>query len=143
ARAGGGGGTGGGRGARGRGARGPRPGDTGPAGTPITSRWLELSAGPGERPPWNPPTAKGPVPSSRGLGPAGPGERPPWNPPTAVVELARASGLPLLARPDPMGAQTTGLGEVLGRALDARVDRILVGLGGVPASDAGTSGLCA
>jgi hypothetical protein len=34
-------------------------------------------AGPGGRPPWNPPVAQGPVPSSRGLGPAGPEERPP------------------------------------------------------------------
>jgi len=59
------------------------------------------------------------------------------------VELARASGLPLLARPDPLGAQTTGLGEVLGRALDARVDRILVGLGGSAATDGGTGALAA
>jgi len=99
------------------GARWHRARVTGPAGIPITSRWLELGAGPGERPP--------------------------WNPPTAVVELARASGLPLLARPDPLGAQTTGLGEVLGRALDARVDRILVGLGGSAATDGGTGALAA
>ena len=125
------------------GARWHRARVTGPAGTPITSRWLELGAGPGERPPWNPPTAQGPATKERGLGPAGPGERPPWNPPTAVVELARASGLPLLARPDPLGAQTTGLGEVLGRALDARVDRILVGLGGSAATDGGTGALAA
>ena len=60
-----------------------------------------------------------------------------------MVELARASGLPLLARPDPVGAQTTGLGEVLGRALDARTDRILVGLGGSAATDGGTGALTA
>jgi glycerate kinase len=51
--------------------------------------------------------------------------------------------LPLLARPDPMGAQTTGLGEVLGRALDAGVGRILVGLGGSAATDGGTGALAA
>src|SRR6516225_10103667 len=44
---------------------------------------------------------------------------------TAVAELARSSGLPLLPRPDPMGAQTTGLGEVLGRALAALGARFL------------------
>lgn len=59
------------------------------------------------------------------------------------MELARASGLPLLARPDPMGAQTTGLGEVLGRALDAGADRMLVGLGGSAATDGGTGALAA
>ena len=57
------------------------------------------------------------------------------------MELARASGLPLLARPDPMGAQTTGLGELLGRALDAGVGRILVGLGGSASTDGGTGAL--
>jgi len=62
---------------------------------------------------------------------------------TSVTELARSSGLPLLARPDPMGAQTTGLGEVLGRALDAGADRILVGLGGSAATDGGTGALAA
>jgi glycerate kinase len=59
------------------------------------------------------------------------------------VELARASGLPLLARPDPMGAQTTGLGELLGRALGAGMGRILVGLGGSAATDGGAGALTA
>jgi len=62
---------------------------------------------------------------------------------TSVTELAGASGLPLLARPDPMGAQTTGLGQVLGRALDAGAARILVGLGGAAATDGGTGALAA
>ena len=62
---------------------------------------------------------------------------------TAVTELARSSGLPLLASPDPMGAQTTGLGEVLGRALDAGADRIVVGLGGSAATDGGAGALAA
>jgi glycerate 2-kinase len=70
-------------------------------------------------------------------------ELPPPGANTAVVELARASGLPLLARPDPMGAQTTGLGELLSRALDAGVGRILVGLGGSASTDGGTGALAA
>jgi glycerate 2-kinase len=57
--------------------------------------------------------------------------------------LARASGLPLLARPDPMGAQTTGLGEILGRALGAGMGRILVGLGGSASTDGGAGALAA
>jgi glycerate 2-kinase len=59
------------------------------------------------------------------------------------VELARASGLPLLARPDPMGAHTVGLGEVLGRALDGGATRILVGLGGSASTDGGSGALTA
>jgi glycerate 2-kinase len=62
---------------------------------------------------------------------------------TAAVELARASGLPLLARPDPMRAQTTGLGELLGVALDEGARRLLVGLGGSAATDGGTGALAA
>jgi glycerate kinase len=87
---------------------------TGPGGAPVIASWLELPASS--------------VPAQAG---------------TAVVELARASGLPLLARPDPMGAQTTGLGEVLGRALDMGVGRVLVGLGGSASTDGGTGALAA
>jgi glycerate kinase len=60
---------------------------------------------------------------------------------TAAVELARASGLPLLAAPDPLGAQTTGLGQVIGHALDAGARQLLVGLGGSAATDGGTGAL--
>jgi glycerate 2-kinase len=88
---------------------------TGPGGAPVTARWLELPGG-------------ADVAAEAG---------------TAVVELARASGLPLLARPDPMGAHTTGLGELLGRALDAGVGRILIGLGGSASTDGGTGALAA
>jgi len=62
---------------------------------------------------------------------------------TAVVELARASGLPLLDHPDPLGAHTTGLGEVLARALDRGATRILAGLGGSASTDGGTGALTA
>jgi glycerate kinase len=61
----------------------------------------------------------------------------------AVAELARASGLTLLARPDPLGAHTIGLGEILGRALDAGASRILAGLGGSASTDGGTGALTA
>jgi glycerate 2-kinase len=62
---------------------------------------------------------------------------------TAAVELARASGLPLLARPDPMHAQTTGLGEVIGQALDHGARAIVIGLGGSASTDGGTGALAA
>jgi glycerate kinase len=61
----------------------------------------------------------------------------------AAVELARASGLPLLARPDPLGAHTTGLGEVIGRALDAGARQVIIALGGSASTDGGTGALAA
>ena len=61
----------------------------------------------------------------------------------AAVELARASGLPLLARPDPLGAHTTGLGEVIGRALDAGAREVMIALGGSASTDGGTGALAA
>ncbi|HLQ54052.1 MAG TPA: glycerate kinase [Streptosporangiaceae bacterium] len=62
---------------------------------------------------------------------------------TAVVELARASGLPLLAGPDPLGAHTTGTGELIGRALDAGAAQIVLALGGSASTDGGTGALTA
>jgi len=100
------------------GARWHRAKVTGPGGAPVTARWLEL-----------------PALQGRGDGAA--------RASTAVVELARASGLPLLARPDPMGAHTIGLGELLSRALDGGMGRILVGLGGSASTDGGTGALAA
>jgi glycerate 2-kinase len=61
----------------------------------------------------------------------------------AAVELARASGLPLLAAPDPLGAQTTGLGEVIGHALDAGARELMIALGGSASTDGGTGALAA
>jgi glycerate kinase len=60
-----------------------------------------------------------------------------------VVELARASGLPLMARPDPLRAQTTGTGELIGRALDAGARRVLITLGGSASTDGGAGALSA
>ncbi|MDX6392539.1 MAG: glycerate 2-kinase [Streptosporangiaceae bacterium] len=61
----------------------------------------------------------------------------------AVVELARASGLPLLPAPDPLGAHTAGLGEVIGHALDLGAAEIVITLGGSASTDGGTGALAA
>ncbi len=139
------------------GARWRRARVTGPGGAPVIARWLELPpelSGPGNGTPGGQRgrgqnsaatlPADRPVPAQHGRGPAARSRGlPPLGANTAVVELARASGLPLLARPDPMGAQTTGLGELLSRALDVGVERISVGLGGSASTDGGTGALAA
>jgi glycerate kinase len=60
---------------------------------------------------------------------------------TAVVELALSSGLPLMARPDPLGATTRGLGEVIAAALDAGATALVIGLGGSASTDGGAGAL--
>lgn len=55
----------------------------------------------------------------------------------AVVELAAASGLPLLGRLDPLGSTTLGSGQVIAAALDAGARRLLIGLGGSASTDGG------
>jgi glycerate 2-kinase len=62
---------------------------------------------------------------------------------TACIELAEASGLPLMPQLDPLGAQTTGTGELIGRALDAGARRIVLALGGSASTDGGTGALTA
>ncbi len=62
---------------------------------------------------------------------------------TAVVELAQSSGLPLMAAPDPLGATTRGLGEVIAAALDAGARSLVVGLGGSASTDGGAGALAA
>jgi glycerate 2-kinase len=62
---------------------------------------------------------------------------------TACIELAQASGLPLMAAPDPLGAQTTGTGELIARALDSGARRVILGLGGVASTDGGSGALTA
>src|SRR3954454_9814511 len=63
---------------------------------------------------------------------------------TAVVEMARAAGLPLLERPDPMGATTRGLGELLAAVVaDPGVQRVMLTLGGSATTDGGTGALAA
>ncbi len=63
---------------------------------------------------------------------------------TAVVEMARASGLALVGGAegnDPIGASTTGTGELLSTAVEAGATRLLVGLGGSATTDGGLGAL--
>ena len=63
---------------------------------------------------------------------------------TAIIEMARASGLVLAGGAegnDPMAATTTGVGELIDRALDAGAKRIIVGLGGSATTDGGLGAL--
>ncbi len=62
---------------------------------------------------------------------------------TAVVELAAASGLPLMRRPDPFRAHTLGFGQAVAAALDRGVERLLLALGGSASTDGGTGLLTA
>ncbi|MEV4611361.1 glycerate kinase [Kitasatospora sp. NPDC049258] len=63
---------------------------------------------------------------------------------TAVVELAVASGLPLLERPAPLTAGTRGTGETIAAALDRhRPRRLLLALGGSAGTDGGAGLLSA
>ena len=59
---------------------------------------------------------------------------------TAVIEMARASGLTLVGGAegnDPIAASTTGVGELIDRALDLGAKRIIVCLGGSATTDGG------
>ncbi len=58
---------------------------------------------------------------------------------TAVLELAAASGLPLLAsdRLDPLHASTYGFGQLLEAARERGVERIIAGIGGSATNDGG------
>ncbi|MFD1708151.1 glycerate kinase [Siminovitchia sediminis] len=58
---------------------------------------------------------------------------------TAVIEMAEASGLPLIERKerDPFKTTTYGTGELIKAALDHGVDEILIGIGGSATNDGG------
>jgi glycerate kinase len=58
---------------------------------------------------------------------------------TAVIEMAAASGLPLLRREErnPMRATSYGTGELIRHALDHDVSEILIGIGGSATNDGG------
>ena len=60
-----------------------------------------------------------------------------------VVELAQSCGLPLMKGPDPLGATTRGLGEVIRHALGHGVDSLVIGLGGSASTDGGAGALAA
>ena len=59
---------------------------------------------------------------------------------TAFIEMASASGLPLVPkeRRDPRIASTFGTGELMKAALDAGLRRLVVGIGGSATNDGGT-----
>lgn len=58
---------------------------------------------------------------------------------TAVIEMAAASGLTLLRQGelDPRRASTYGTGQLIRHAIDAGVERILIGVGGSATNDGG------
>lgn len=63
---------------------------------------------------------------------------------TAVIELAQSSGLPLMGSPDPLGATTRGLGEVIRHALAGGAEELVIALGvsltdtrGIPIANGG------
>ena len=58
---------------------------------------------------------------------------------TAVIEMAAASGLPLIPGPlrDPRRATSFGTGELIRAALDAGLRRIILGIGGSATNDGG------
>lgn len=57
---------------------------------------------------------------------------------TAIIEMARASGLSLLRRRDPMRASTFGTGQLIRAALDRGAKHLLIGIGGSASTDGGT-----
>ncbi|HEU5439259.1 MAG TPA: glycerate kinase [Ktedonobacterales bacterium] len=75
-----------------------------------------------------------PVEAEYGLLGAAPGEER-----AAVIEMAAASGLPLvpLERRNPLVTTTRGTGELMRAALDAGARRLLIGIGGSATNDGG------
>lgn len=61
----------------------------------------------------------------------------------AVVELAAAAGLTQLSELRPLDAHSYGVGELVGRALDAGMRRIVIALGGSACTDGSTGALAA
>jgi glycerate kinase len=58
---------------------------------------------------------------------------------TAVIEMAEASGLPLVPREkrNPLAASTFGTGQLIADALNRGVEEIIIGLGGSATNDGG------
>lgn len=58
---------------------------------------------------------------------------------TAVIEMAAASGLPLVpeAKRNPLKTTTYGTGELIASALEQGVEKIIIGIGGSATNDAG------
>ncbi len=55
----------------------------------------------------------------------------------AIIEMASASGLPLMKQKDIMNATTYGTGELIKRALDLNCKHIYIGIGGSATNDGG------
>lgn len=72
-----------------------------------------------------------------------------WQPAskTAIIEMAQASGLPLLQFPtdlrDPLKASTFGTGLVIRQAIEQGASKIVLGLGGSATNDGGAGALIA
>ncbi len=109
---------------------------TGPLGAPVRASFTMLGAGGAESP-----GSAGQRVGGVGLGRRG--SRP--GPRTAIVEVAAASGLPLLARDDrnPLLTSTTGTGELIAAAITAGAEVVLVGCGGSATVDGGAGALAA
>jgi len=91
---------------------------------------------------------RGQVMSTEVTGPLGDPVRASWGilrDGTAVLEMAAASGLPLVPpqQRNPMDASTLGTGELIIAALDQGCPRILLGLGGSATNDGGAGALAA
>ena len=83
---------------------------------------------------------------------AGPMGRPVWanyaridGGETVVIEMAQASGLPLVdpSERDPLRATSFGTGELIRRVLQDGARRLLIGIGGSATNDGGMGMLCA
>jgi len=85
----------------------------------------------------------GPNRTTRVTGPLGDPVRAGWrlDGDRAIIEMARASGLQLCGRKDPMHADTLGTGELIAAALDAGAKHIVVGVGGSASTDGGRGAL--
>ncbi len=92
----------------------------GPLGDPVEATWGMLGA----------PADHADVPS----------EQPGAATPTAVIEMAAASGLPLVPpeKRDPTLTTTYGTGQLVAAALDEGARRIILGIGGSATNDGGT-----
>lgn len=108
---------------------------TGPLGEPVEATFGMLG---GDFSP-SPSPARGEEPDAASMTFTGKGAGGVGLASTAVIEMAAASGLPLVppARRDPRMTTTYGTGELIRAALDAGARRILVGIGGSATNDGG------
>jgi glycerate kinase len=110
----------------------------GPLGEPITARWGMLGPGAAATPPLHKGGVGGVEPPSAALDPQGP-RTVHLEPPTAVLEMAAASGLPLVPpdKRNPLKTTTFGTGQLIRAALDRSARRLIIGIGGSATTDGG------